>query len=349
MSVTLKTIADDCGLAPSTVSNILSNGGGAYSRQTIKLVLAQAQKRGYRPNPLSKSLRQNRTAAVGILMPHLNHPMYAELLYALTGALAAQDLDTMVGVPHLDQARQKVCKAYHSFLSWRLQGFVLIVDDKPDIIDAADIRRITESTVCVTLLAKPWPACSSICPDRRQMASLAVEHLMSLGHRRIGFLSMTDNPAHSKNALIADELRRRGLALAQRDIWFSPLPESSEKTTGDWFDLGRQFALRRDRPTAMIARSETVASRFISGFLMAGGRVPDDLSIVTFNHSKWSGSATFPLTAAGVPLQRMTEQTIAFLNEGFAEKKSGEPFVRNIVMQPELEVRASTGPAPAST
>jgi len=346
MPVAIQKLAEECGLARTTVRNILSSSKGAYSEETRQRVLAAAQRHGYYPSRLPKLLRERSASAVGLIFPNLTDPYVAELLDMFTRELVKLDLEVMVGVPHW-KSHEEARKVYHSFLSWHLRAF-LVATQQSDIIDPEDFQQIIRSTVMISLNGNPWPECCAVYPDRELAAKLAVKHLVDLGHRRIGQLAYSPLPDHVKTQTLKTELTGQGLTLLPQDIWTAALPDSPEKAPEklamDIFDLGRKFARTPDRPTAMVAWSESLACRFISGFLAEGGRVPRDLSVVTYNQTQSFGMIPVPLTAVGVPIDRFVETTLALMLEALAARKNEENLCRQIQLEPKLRVRQSTGP-----
>jgi DNA-binding LacI/PurR family transcriptional regulator len=153
--------------------------------------------------------------------------------------------------------------------------------------------------------------------------------------------------------MLEEELGRRGLPLAEQDIWSVPRVEepgeASEAAAQAEFELGRRVAHATDRPTAVVAWTEPLASRFIAGFQRAGGRVPDDLSVLTYNNTRCAGITPLPLTAVGVPVDSLAETIVDLAaGEGLAAHKSGERPVRQVKMPPRLVIRESIAPPPAA-
>jgi len=335
LAVTIQQIADACGLAKSTVKNILSSQGGAYSEQTRQRVLEAAKRCGYEPSRLGRHFRSRRLPAVGVLAPELTDPFAAELLDGLTRRLAAMDLEVMVGLP-LDSSAGATGERLRSFLSWRLGGLV-IVGYGPEAIGREDLERAMGSTAVVTVADEAWPSCSTVHGDRQAAARLAVEHLQTLGHQRIGLLA-DDN---EKTRLVREELERVGSELGDRDI-----VGKADADADGWFDLGKRFAVAPDRPSAVFAWSPPAAGRFAAGFLAEGGRIPADLSIVVHSRTRTDEAAGLPLTAAGAPVDRLAEATVDLLQRAMAAQKADGPFAEQVRVEPELIVRRSSGRSP---
>ena len=345
--INLKKLAEACGLAQTTVSNILSGHPGAYAEETRKKVLSLAGQLGYYPSRLPRFLRDNQSSTVALLVTNLTDPYFAELLDMFTRVLKTLDMEVMVGVPHWS-SREEAQKAYHSFLSWCPRAFLITADD-PNVLAPEDLDRATRSTAFITLTGNPWSGCSAVYPNRRKIARLATEHLVSLGHRRIGMLiGEGDDPRKVQN--FREALRNGGLELLEQDIWPIHVHSMTEKEVDDQredtaFNVGSRLAGHRDIPTALVATCDMIAVPFMSGFVFAGGKIPDDLSVVTYNNTRYAETASLPLTAVGLPIGPFTETTVRLVQDILDAQEQGQTLVRQIEMDPDLVARRSSGPA----
>lgn len=347
MAVSLRMLAVECGVAEGTVSNILASRG-AYAADTRQRVMAAARRMGYVPSRLATSLREKRSAAVGVLMSHLNDPYFAELLDAFSRTLARHQLEVMVSVSSW-RSPEEVVASYRTFLSWRLQA--LLVQSGQHNLAPPELPRALAATVVITLNANPWPQCCAVFPDRAMIARRAVEHLVELGHRRIGTIAYWPQLHHNKAAAIRQALQRHGLTLRDEDFIHVPSPDpvAPVEPSETGYAAGRRFAERLDRPTAMIAWSDAGAVSFASGFMSAGGRIPQDLSLVTYNNTRFAAAAGLPLTAVGVETNRFAQAAVDLMCQAQQARQLGqetESFVRHQSLEPDLVVRQSTAAPP---
>ena len=109
----------------------------------------------------------------------------------------------------------------------------------------------------------------------------------------------------------------------------------------------QSFYARSDRPTALVTLYDLVASSFMIGFIACGGKVPSDLSILTYNNGTVAASAVVPLTAIGSPARQFSDEIMGLMDRGLAARKRGKPFAEHVVLPAKLVVRASTGPGAA--
>jgi LacI family transcriptional regulator len=331
-------------VAQGTVSNILASRG-AYSDETVKRVRAAAQKLGYVPSRIATSLRDRSSSAVGVLMSNLTDPYFAELLDALGRALAEQNWDVMVNLSTL-KPNEDVLESYRAFLSWRLSGFLISADALRNVPPPPDLLQVIRSTVVITLNSNPWEQCPAIYPDRAHHAVLALDHLQALGHRRIGMLAYAEDPTHYKAVAFRQAMVERGLELRPQDVWHVPsaLETADADLINPAFEVGRKFAAATDRPTAMVAWTDSSATAFVSGFMSGGGRVPEELSIVAYNNTRLAATAAVPLTVVGVPMGKFAMATVDLMSSELQSRKNREIHAPpQIQLMPELVVRRSSG------
>lgn len=346
----VEQIAGECGVSPQTVRNILSSRQGAYAERTREAVAAAAERLGYRPNAAARMLREGSSPAVGVLVPHLNDPYYMEVLQHLSFGLESLGLTLMMGVLHLKN-RDETLASYRAFLDWQVRAFV-VLHHAQDVVEEADLGEIIDSAFVMTINNNRWQRCSAVWQDRQAIARLAAEHLVGLGHRRVGFLSyQVANQDYSviegnaRTRRLHQELVRLGCGLDLADVHLVPRPEIAsppEHADALGLEFGRQLARTTDRPTALVCWDERLAVRVCLGFLSAGGRIPEDLSVLTYNHSDFAATAALPLTTVGVRPEVYARHTVELLRDGLAARQRGEPFHRHLALVPELTVREST-------
>jgi DNA-binding LacI/PurR family transcriptional regulator len=189
----------------------------------------------------------------------------------------------------------------------------------------------------------------SVTMDNALATQLATEHLLSLGHRRIGFVT---GPMHTVNRRARlegymDALSRHGVGVDESLIW----EKSLEKGYGDveGIALGRSGAREllsgANPPTAIVAINDTYAFGAYSGARDLGLRVPTDVSIVGIDDIVLAEIVDPPLTTVRQPLSEMTEAAVSCVIGRIEGRKTGEP--EHLTMIPELVVRSSTS-APRS-
>ncbi len=353
MGTSIKKVADECGLAASTVRNILSSANKVpYSQKSVDLVKETAKQLGYKPNRFAQMFRKGQSDSLGLLMPNLQDHYYMEIVDRLIYGFEDLGLSLIMKVLH-QKTREQALRTYESILSWRVKAFLVILHAQ-DVVHLEDIKSMKKDTLLITLNNNSWKGCSAVWPNRQKIAELAVKHLTELGHRRIGMLGypvpnhdISTVTSNARTRRLHKELRKIGLKLKLKDIFLCDFPEISRNYNSEGFQglrLGKHFAHIQDRPTALVAWNEQLANQFIAGFQSEGGRIPKDISILTYNNSRFAATASMPLTAVGVSSEKYAEATLALIREGLmAMNKDGESIVKELKLEPELVVRSTTG------
>jgi DNA-binding LacI/PurR family transcriptional regulator len=333
--VSLKALAAHLGLSPTTVSLVLNGSPGAKAipQTTQKRIVAAARELEYRPNPIARSLRSQRTSTLGVLVPELSEGYSALVLSGVED--------------HLLGAEYFYFTASYRHKAERIEQYTRLF-----------VERCVEGLLYVdTPLAAPPPlptvvvsghqvldGVTNIVLNHDRAAALALEYLVGLGHRRIAvikgqaFSSDTDVRWHSIRA----EAKRLGVPVHPKLVvqleGISPSPEPG-------YLAGRELLAAGEPFTAVFAFNDISAIGVIRTLREAGLRVPEDVSVVGFDDALGAAFHNPPLTTIRQPLHRMGRLAAETLLRRIAAGP-GEPYEREVTVEPELVVRASTGPAP---
>ena len=328
---TLRDVAKSTGVAYSTVSRILRDQTAGYRQETIERVRRTAEEVGYRPNAQARGLRLRRHQAIAILVPDLDNFGFTEVLrgiqetcnetgYTVLISEVRPSRDALPAEPHLND-----------LVDGALVAFALVDDEQ----SSSYVRRITVPTVFVQR-GSPEAEASAVL-DEAHNVDLMIEHLTSLGHRRIGHVSgwlRTDTGVRRHAGFDAAMTRRGG----------EPRPEW--RADGRFtFEGGRRAAHKimsgSDRPTALAVDALVSALGVLTGLRELGLRVPDDVSVITIDEHVVAQQTTPPLTTIKVP-QRELGRSAAQMLLDVINGGSGKRLV--IATRSTLVHRASTAP-----
>jgi DNA-binding LacI/PurR family transcriptional regulator len=344
-AVTIRDIAKQSGFSPSTVSIVLNDAPlAAYIPiQTKQHIQQVANKLGYRPNLLARSLRSQRNHTIGLMVFDITDPFCTPIMRGIEGALYDASY-----VSILADARNERGRFEHyleMLLERRVEGIVVLANWLVvDINLLADLENPEIPTVVIGRRLG-MDALSSVMVDNETGARLALEHLCSLGHRSIAFIrgpsAVGDTAMRWKG--IRDYAKSVGLKIDPRLV--VDLPNSSDPNFG--FDAGDQLThqlLDRKRPfTALMAFDDVTALGAIRALSTAGIRVPDQCSVVGFDDVAPAALSMPPLTTVRQPMETMGAAAIRILTERIdaaVEKRQTAPVHRTL--PPELVVRRST-------
>lgn len=328
---TLKDVAADAGVSIATAARVLNGDPELRVRPaTRQRVLAAAASLDYRPNRVASGLRTRRTGTIALVLPDPQNLAWGETLRGVERAAAEREYVVVVADAHgptLD-ARQLT----HFVLEGRMDGllvaFATIVDEL-----VAQIAR--HGLPLVPINSRSAIVDGSVTMDDASAGSLAIEHLVGLGHTRIGFLAgRTDTDVgRRREAGYREAMARHGLAVDER--WVIP---------GDYTE--RQAALSAgialaepDRPTAIFAVNLQSALGLLAAARDRGLRVPDELSVVTIDDHPIMAHTDPPLTAVRMPMAEMGTLGARMLIDAVG----GAP-IRHVRTSepPQLVVRRST-------
>lgn len=329
---TIRTVAQRAGVSKSLVSLVM-RGADNVSEPRRQAVLRAAAELGYRPNAVARSLVEGRTRLIGTVVADLHNPFYAEFLDGLQDALHSDGLRMLVGSGRWDPTSAGA--NIETLLELRVDGLVLIslMPDERTLTDAA-------RSVPVVVVGERDVAIDGIdvvADDDTLGGSLAVDHLVRLGHRRIAHVGGTaSSPANDRRRGYLEAMRRRGLTE------YVAIEPGDFTEDGGYRATDRLLALR-PRPTAIFAPNDLAAIGALSAADARGLRVPGDLSVVGYDNTNLSAIRRIALTSIDQPRREMGAIAAAQLSARIA--RPGRPVQRRLVV-PHLVVRGSTGEVP---
>ncbi|MDZ4765288.1 MAG: LacI family DNA-binding transcriptional regulator [Chloroflexota bacterium] len=334
---TIKEVAHEAGVSIATVSYVLNNKTDMVSAETARIVLETARRLGYRPNVTARNLQSSRTGLIGYAWHTLPgeepHWLMDRFIYYLAQAAEAVNHHLLTFThPYGDSIR-----VYDELiLSGRLDGFILSETNTGD-------PRIP------FLLDKQFPFVSFgradadlqfpyVDTDSQAGLRIAVEYLVSLGHRRIAFCgwntdSLTGNFRYAgyREAMAAYELPVPPHYITRGIYGDEHIPTAFAY----WATLPHD-----QQPTAIVTVSDYVAIAAIRAAEQCGHRIGDTLSVVGFDDSPVGRYVTPTLTTLRQPLRAITTALMTML-DATLQKTPYEPPQR--LFAPELIIRASSG------
>ena len=293
MSVTLEEIARLAGTSVSTVSRALSNKNYPLKEETRSRIIQLADEMGYQPNLIARSLQNNRTHVVGVVVDRMQSPFTAETVQGIQDGLRQAGYSISIAYSNRDQAL--AIAAIHSFYSRQVDGIVLInswLHTYNDPILAMQDRPFV-------FVNRRFANCLENCvgPGDHFGAELATQHLVDLGHRRIGYINGMQDWIESENRLAGyrDVLSRNGI----------PMDEALVRQ-GDWgvesgFQAARDLLALAERPTAIFAANDIMALGAIYAIQEAGLRIPGDVAVVGYDDRDFAEWIRPALTTVRMP------------------------------------------------
>jgi DNA-binding LacI/PurR family transcriptional regulator len=328
----LAEVAKKVGVSEATVSRVL-NGKAGVSDSTRESVLTALDVLGYeRPT----QLRGERARLIGLVLPELQNPIFPALAEVIGGALAQRGFTPVLctrtagGLSEADYVDM--------LLDQHASGVVFAGGHFAERAAPHDHYRLLHTRgIPVVLINAAVENLDFPCvaTDDMTAAGQSFRHLASLGHERIGLVLGPEDhmPSRRKLAAFTAHVQRAGLAVA-------PVEHALFSLEG-----GQAAATRmlRDGVTGIICASDVLALGAIRAVRRAGLEVPADVSVVGYDDSGWLNCTDPPLTTVRQPIESMGKAAVALLvNQMEAHVVQHE----ELLFEPELVVRGSTGPAP---
>jgi LacI family transcriptional regulator len=332
---TLRDVAAAARVHPATASRALNPGTRLLvSEETARRVTEAAERLGYRPNPVARSLRTRRSHTVGLLIPDLNNPLFPPIVRGVEDRLAGHGYVALIGNTDGDAKRERL--VFDQMRARHVDGFVLATATlHSPILDEA-----VEADLPVVLMnrtAQGYPF-SSVSVDNEQGVRAAVAHLAALGHTRIGHIAGPQEISTGVSRLrgFLDGMRQHGLAAADSQIVYA-----SGYTIEEGLRCGRDLLAAHSEVTAIVAANDMLAVGCYEAFDELGLRCPEDISVIGFNDMPFIDRLRPPLSTVRFPHYQLGTEAAKLLIERI---EGGGGPVKILFLAPELVARGSTMP-----
>jgi LacI family transcriptional regulator len=343
--VTIRDVARECGYSASTVSIVLNSAplSRYIPADTKGKIETVAKRMGYRPNPLARSLRSQRSNIVGVMVIDITDPFCTPILRGLENALYQASYLSLLADAHNEPHRFE--RYLEMLLDRRVEGLVVIANWL--VTDIKFLADLTECQVPTVIAGRSFEdhSVSTVSVDNENGAGMALEHLNRLGHREIAFLrgpkALSSSGQRWKG--IRAFAQSAGLRLDSKKIL--ELPESLDPNSS--FEAGAQLTgelLRQGKPfTALMAYDDMAALGALRALKKKGLRVPEDCSVVGFDDVAQASLSVPSLTTVRQPMEAMGSLSAGMVLEAIKamDEKQDVPAVRRKIPA-ELVVREST-------
>lgn len=332
---TIKDVAERAGVSTATVSYVL-NGTGTVTAATRQRVLDAVSELKYQPNHAARSLR-GRSRTLGLLMPALSarlaEPGLGEILSGLADAAAHHNYSLLLTSSPTEDAEHLLGEQL--LRTGRIDG-LLIFDVRVDDERVGHLLAAGLPCVC----AGPPPESCSVayaCTDVRSGACNAIQHLLTLGHRRIGLITLPSD-------LTVSSWQHEGYvtALASVGIEFDPLLAVEAGTSQDAGITAMQELLDLPHPpSAVLACSDDLAVGAMHALHRAELQVGRDVSLIGFDDLPLAAHMQPPLTSLRAPRRELGWHLARLLIEHIENRQT---LPAGVILPMQLMIRATSGP-----
>lgn len=332
---TLRDVARVAGVHPGTVSRALNpQTRGLVNEHTARRVLAAAEELGYRPNPIARGLRTNRSNTIGVLVPDLLNPLFAAVVRGIEDGLREAGYTPLIANTDNDAERERM--AYDAMSDRQVDGFIAATATRDHWLLADQVD--TGPKLVLVNRRVDSDAIPAVTGDDHEGVRLAVEHLAELGHRRIAHIAgaQTLYTGWCRHEGFVDGMRAGGLELDEGLIVFSKAFTEREgaRCCGELLERRRDF-------TAIVAANDLLALGCYDALEQRGLRCPENVSVVGYNDMPFVHRFRPALTTIRVPHYELGATAAELMLE---QLQGVDAPPRQLALAPELIVRASTGP-----
>lgn len=325
----IQDVAARAHVSIATVSRVLNESDHKVSKETRKRVLNVIRELDYRPNALARGLLMKKTKTIGIIIPDISNPYYAEIVRGMQDVGDRSGYDVIL--QNTDRSQDRIVKSIYLLREKIVDGVIFSGGIIHGYEPLSALKELRERVVVIGRHEVNFPAALV---DNIGGASEAIQHLIDQGHKRIGFIGGPEN-----STTMIDRLKGYESALAQHGYpmdekllkWGDLNPESG-------FEATKQLLEEKNRPSAILAGNDQMAFGAVHAARQLGFKVPDDLGVVGFDDVPLSAYFEPPLTTVKIPRYRLGEGAMEMLIDLIQEKE----FNRIRWFKTKLIIRGTT-------
>lgn len=334
MKETLAGLAAKTGVSVTTISRVLSGKSNQYriSPATRDKVMAAAKENNYFPNLVAQNLRSNKTDTIGLMLPSVANPYFADIASAVIYEARQRNYTTIVIDSSESAEREK--SGISSLMSRQIGGIIA----SPCGEDPTLFEEINRKILPVILIDRYFDNSDLpyVTTNNYQGSVSAVEHLIGMGHRRIACIQGVITSLPNKRRVAGYKA-----ALEHAGLQDETIVVGNDFSAQNGYLETRLLLGRPSRPTAIFALSNTIMLGAMKAIREVGMSVPSDISIVAFDNNIYMDYMTPPITRVSQPTEEMAKLATRMLFDCMA---SGERSRSRVELLPTLVRRDSVAP-----
>lgn len=324
---TLRDLAKMVGVSASTASRAL-NHNSAISEEIRKRVLKAAQETNYIPNSLARGLALKRSQLVGLMVPSIANPFFAEIARGAHDTAHQRSYVVALCDTQRNQEREELFT--QTLMRSQVDGMIVT----GGVMPLERIRAWRQRNVPLVLAGRRSAGLgvSGVAVDNVAVGHQAVRYIVSRGHRKIVYLGGSmDSPANRE--------RQRGYMEAMEAHGLTPAVVRGDYSMESGFEAAARIRESRSRPTAVFAANDLMAMGLIMGLMGSGVKVPDDIAVVGCDDIPMGALIKPSLTTIRVPMYEIGARAMELLLHSLedSQKRPAE----SILLDCELVVRES--------
>ena len=329
MNPTIKDVANLAGVHPSTVSRVI-NDNSRISEKTKNKVLLIIKKLGYTPNAIARGVKTKRTQTLGMLIPDITNPFFAELARGVEDAANKNNFNVILC--NTDDKLKKERTYLEILRGKRVDGLILGTAHIRD----KSILELEKKKFPYILVSRNIEGLDKNCVIVDDVAGgiMVTEYLTKLGHRRIAHIT---GPLKTRSAL--NRLKGYKLALKKYEIEYRDelVGEGDFRIKGG-YQVMKRFLKLAEPPTAIFAANDLLALGAIQVILKKKYHIPEDFCIIGFDDIRLASFVYPPLTTVRQPMLEMGALAVKMLLKIIEEEEFNQ---KKEILEPKLIIRES--------
>lgn len=330
----MKDIARDLSVSVVTVSKVLRNHGD-ISQETRERVLKKMKELNYQPNIAARTLVTGRTYSIGLVVPDLVHPFFAEVAKGITHHVRPKGYGLMISSSEEDPELES--QEVEFLLARQVDALILAsARSTPDSFERCEQRKVP----CI-LIDRRFPDLKAnyVGVDDREVGQIATTHLVECGCRRIAHIRGGDlSPGIARFQGYRDALRQAELEYVPDYVVAARSSDDSADISG--YDAMRKLLSLSSRPDGVFCFNDPTAGGAMKAILEAGLRVPEDVAMVGAGNVTYAELLRVPLTTVDQNSRSIGDRAARLAMKLIGEKEPQRP--RSVILGPQLIVREST-------
>ena len=333
----IKAVAKSANVSTATVSRTIT-GSAKVSPRTAERVRQAIEALNFYPDTNARALGSGKSSLYGLIISDITNPFFPELVKSFEDIAVIHGQEVLIANTNYDPERMKICVI--RMLQRKVDGVAIMTSEMDDRLVEVFSRRHIPLVFLDTGMPSPGVSCVRI--DYSAGIDAAMSHLISLGHRRIAFIS---GPLHLASAGMRYKAFMESSERDRLESNLALIQEGNHRVDGG-HDAMKRILASGARPTAVMASNDLTAIGAMGAIAEAGLRVPEDISVIGFDDIQLSAFTMPPLTTVSLPRAEIANAAFrALLN---AQQSEGPKPVlgEEHMVRPTFVLRKSTGPAP---
>jgi LacI family transcriptional regulator len=308
--VTISSIAHEIGVSNTLVSMVLNGKGNANSinKETQKRVLDKAREMNYQPNQVARGLRTGTTKTIGLIVADISNPIYSRVARIAEDYANLEGYSLFVCSSDEDENREK--KLLQMLVDRQVDGIILA----STLQDPDTIQKLINQNFPIVLFDRYFDdlECNYVGVDNETATQEAIHHLIKKGHQNIGFLTLSPKHISSlrdRKKGFQNAMENAGLEIYPNHIVELGFDDLKDKN----YEKIKDFVMNNPDMTAIFTTNNNLAVGCMDAIHQLGKRIPEDISLITFDDVELFQYTNPPLSSIAQPIEKIGEIAISSL------------------------------------